>query len=124
MSGTRVLLDTNIVLYVLNGDEQIAELIQGSDVYLSVITRVELFSKGKMDEEEKDAIAKFIADGKLVQFGPEIQERTIALRQRFKLKLPDAAIAATASYLGVQLITSDTTFSKLADEIAVLIVER
>ena len=52
MNGTKVLLDTNIVLYVLNGDEQIADLIQGCDAYLSVINRVELYSSGKLTPQE------------------------------------------------------------------------
>lgn len=124
MNGTKVLLDTNIVLYVLNGDEQVAELIQGCDAFLSVINRVELLSSGKLTAAHTSAMQDFIGDCKLVQFTQEIQDLTIELRQRYKLKLADAAVAATASYLGVQLVTADKVFLKLSDELAVLFVER
>jgi len=124
MNGAKVLLDTNIVLYVLNGDEQVADLIQGCDAFLSVINRVELLSSGKMTAADTSATQAFIRDCKLVQFTQEIQDLTIDLRQRYKLKLADAAVAATASYLGVQLVTADKAFLKLSDEISVLFVER
>jgi predicted nucleic acid-binding protein len=85
---------------------------------------VELLSSGKLTAADTSAIQDFIGDCKLVQFTQEIQDLTIELRQRYKLKLADAAVAATASYLGVQLVTADKVFLKLSDELAVLFVER
>jgi hypothetical protein len=35
MSGNSLLIDTNIALYLLNGDEKIADLLDGRDVYIS-----------------------------------------------------------------------------------------
>ncbi len=124
MNGTKVVLDTNIVLYILNGDVQIAELVQGCEAYVSVITRVELFSHARLSKQDKESIQAFLNDCKLVQFTQEIQDLTIGLRQRYKLKLPDAAVAASAVYLGVQLITADRSFAKLKDEMSVAVVER
>lgn len=42
MSGNSLLIDTNIALYLLNGDNTIAELLDGKDVYLSFISELEL----------------------------------------------------------------------------------
>ncbi len=42
MSGSRIALDTNIVLYLLAGDETLAEFLQDKKGYVSVITELEL----------------------------------------------------------------------------------
>ena len=43
-----VLLDTNVVLYLLRGDEQLVELLQGANAYVSVVTRIELLAKARL----------------------------------------------------------------------------
>jgi predicted nucleic acid-binding protein len=42
MSGRSFLVDTNIVLYLLSGNTTIAEIIDGSQLYVSFITQLEL----------------------------------------------------------------------------------
>ncbi|WP_188765850.1 PIN domain-containing protein [Emticicia aquatilis] len=44
-----------------------------------------------------------------------IKSRTIWLRQRYKLKTPDAIIAATAIEFQVPLISSDNDFSVIKE---------
>jgi predicted nucleic acid-binding protein len=117
-------LDTNVVLYLLKGDDELEALLQGSTVFLSVITKAELLSHPALDRKGEQVIRELLNAVKLMEFTPEIQERTIQLRRRTKLKLPDAAIAATAAFLGVQLITADKQFVKLKAEQEVLLVER
>lgn len=124
MSGRNLLLDTNVVLCLLKGDDELEALLQGSTVFLSVITKVELLSHPALDRKGEQVIRELLNAVKLMEFTPEIQERTIQLRRRTKLKLPDAAIAATAAFLGVQLITADKQFVKLKAEQEVLLVER
>lgn len=124
MSGHRVLLDTSIVIDILNGVESVAEIVQGCDVHISVITRVELMSSFKPTPERTAAAEAFIADCNVVQFSYEVQEMSIGIRRDFRLKLPDAIIAATARYLGLQLITADKKFARIESELSVLIVER
>ena len=38
MSGNQLFLDTNIVLYLLNGDETLADFLQEKQLYISIIT--------------------------------------------------------------------------------------
>lgn len=45
MSGISVLIDTNIAIALLNGDEQIASLFDGKDVRISFISELELLCK-------------------------------------------------------------------------------
>jgi predicted nucleic acid-binding protein len=44
MSGNSLLLDTNTVLYLLAGDETLAEFLNGKKLYISIITELELLS--------------------------------------------------------------------------------
>jgi len=124
MSGDSVVLDTSVAVDILGGDERAAALVQGALVYVSVITRVELLSVAKPRTHSPEAAIAFLADCKVVQFTDEIQDTTIRLRKAYKLKLPDAAIAATAAWLNARLITADESFSKIGKEVAVLLYER
>lgn len=119
-----VLLDTNVVLYLLRGDEQLVELLQGANAYVSVVTRIELFSQAKLGQENEKLIEAFLEQCTLVQLDPTVQDITIGIRKRHGLKVPDAMIAATAVYLNVQLITADKQFSRLKDEVSLLLIER
>lgn len=124
MSGRRILIDTSIALDILDGVEQVAAVVDGCDVYLSVISRVELLASFKPTPERTAAVNALIDDCKLVQFTQEVQDRTVAIRRATRLKLPDAAIAATADYMDLQLITADKAFSRLGDTLSVLVIER
>ncbi len=118
------MLDTSVAIDILGGDERAAALVQGAIVYVSVITRVELLSVAKPRTHSPEAAKAFLADCKLVQFSDEVQDLTIRLRKTYKLKLPDAAIAATAAWLNARLITADEAFTKIGKDVSVLIYER
>jgi predicted nucleic acid-binding protein len=124
MNGDNLVLDTSVVIDILGGDERAAALVQGAIVYVSVITRVELLSIARPRTHAPEAAKAFLSDCKLVQFSDEIQDPTIHMRKAHKLKLPDAAIAATAAWLNARLITADTAFTKVGKDISVLIYER
>ena len=113
MSGTKFLLDTNIVLYLLSGDETIATLVNGKQLYISFITELELLGYREIGEEEKGKISDFIKECTVINITEQIKERTINIRHRFKVKLPDSIIAATSQYLNIPLITSDSDFKKI-----------
>lgn len=124
MSGTSLVIDTSVAIDILGGDERAAELVQGAQVYVSAITRVELLSIAKPRTHSAEAAKAFLADCKLVQFTNEIQDITIQLIKAHKLKLPDAAIAATAVWLNTRLLTADEAFRKAGKDVAVLLYER
>lgn len=42
MSGKEILVDTNIILFLLDGSDTLEEILQGKDVYISFITELEL----------------------------------------------------------------------------------
>lgn len=54
MSGTNLLLDSNIILYLLGGDVTLADFLSEKQLFVSIITEMELLSfKGLTGKEEK-----------------------------------------------------------------------
>lgn len=119
-----MVLDTSVAIDILGGDEQAGSLVQGALVFISAITRVELLCVSKPGTHSKQAALDLIADCKLVQFTTEIQDLAVHMRRKYRLKLPDAVIAATAAWLQADLVTTDKKFARISEEVSVLLYER
>lgn len=117
MNGNSVTLDTNIVLYLLNGDQVLSELLYQKKLYLSFISQLELLSFRGITQKEYNQINKFIQDCIVIDINGEIKSEVIAIRKSSRLKLPDCIVLATARYLSLPLITSDKDFKKVYTEI-------
>ncbi len=44
MSGNRLFVDTNILLYFLNGDQEVIEMISDKELVISFINELEMLS--------------------------------------------------------------------------------
>lgn len=55
----KLLLDTNIIIFLLNGDERLTELLNGIEIYVSVITEIECLAYPRISKDEKDGMKKF-----------------------------------------------------------------
>jgi predicted nucleic acid-binding protein len=113
MSGNRILVDTNIILYLLSGSESIAQLINNSTIYISFITELEILSFKEISEKEKKQIKKIFNEFVIVDINEEIKSKTIEIRSNSSLKLPDSIIAATAQFLDLPLLTADKDFQRV-----------
>jgi predicted nucleic acid-binding protein len=49
MNGNSVLLDTNIVLYFLNGEETLIPILEQKSLFLSFITQLELLGSKNIE---------------------------------------------------------------------------
>jgi len=115
MNGGKLLLDTNIALYLLGGDEVLATVLDGKELYLSVISEMELLGYPGITPHETAKIRDFLQEIEVVELTPPVKERTIELRQLYNLKLPDAIIAATAIQQNLPLISSDGVFTRITE---------
>jgi predicted nucleic acid-binding protein len=113
MSGDSLLIDTNIALYLLSGDQTIAELLDGRDVYVSFITELELLGFQDLNDNDRQQIEQFLSQCIIVDLNQTIKRITIELKQSLKLKLPDAIIAATSVYMNLPLISADKGFERI-----------
>jgi predicted nucleic acid-binding protein len=111
------MLDTNIVLHALKGNEGLINILHDQDLYLTQISQLELLSYPKITEAETLSIQRFIAQIPIVEFNAAIVQETIRLRKTYNIGLPDAIIAASALFLDIPLITTDTDFKRVEQEI-------
>jgi len=123
MNGNSIFLDTNIILYLISGDETVAEFLNNKNIFMSVDTELELLGYNDMDPKELSTIESLLADFNIVDINSEIKSTVIRLRKFYKLKLPDAIIAATSDYLNLTFMTSDRNLSKLS-ELNILLYEK
>lgn len=110
MSGNKFLLDTNAVLYILNGDETLADFLFEKELYLSIISEMELFSYKNISDKEKAAIQNFLKDFIIINIDERIKFNTIEIKKSSSMKLPNSIIAATAISIKLPLVTSDKQF--------------
>ena len=115
ISGNKFLLDTNAVLYILDGDETLAGFLFEKDLYISVITELEVSGFKDISESDQISIDSFLKEMTIQNIDESIKRITIQLRKTTSLKLPDCIIAATAISLDIPFITSDKQFKSLAD---------
>jgi len=108
MSG-RVLLDTNIIIYALNG----AITLPNNNYSISIITEIELFSYSKLSEQEQVSIKSLLSYFNIFNIAEEIKDRTIKIRKEYGIKLPDSIICATAIVNKATLISNDKQLSKI-----------
>ena len=115
MSGNKLFIDTNIVLYLLNGDQTLAELLHEKQLYISFITELELLAYQGITEGEQKIIEDFVNQCKVITLNNSIKKETIRVRKHYNTKLPDSIIIASALYLDLPLITSDVEFKKVEE---------
>ena len=123
MSGESLVLDTNVALYLLPGDRSAADAISGQRVVISFITYMELLSKPGMGRAETKQMTSFVNEWPMIELDARIMEEAIRLRKTYRLKIPDAIVAATALTQEIPLLTADTDFERIKNEIAVLMYE-
>ena len=113
-------LDTNFVIYYLIKDKQAEkffnENLANTFYYISVISRVELFSYSEITHEKSSSIEAFLGSTRTVLIDNEIAMIAAELRRKYKIKTPDSLVAATALYTNTYLVTRNTKdFEKIKE---------
>ncbi|HIP03043.1 MAG TPA: type II toxin-antitoxin system VapC family toxin [Campylobacterales bacterium] len=111
------LLDTNILIEILKGDQDTIEKIENisGKVFISSISAMELYY-GALNKAEVKKIEKFISLFKTVHLNKEISIKATKLIQAYAkshtLDIPDSLIAATAITNRYELITYNIKYFK------------
>jgi hypothetical protein len=121
MNGISIVCDTNPLIYLLDGNTQVAELLDEKQVWVSVISELELFGKRGLSKAEIVEINHLLDSCFIAELSPQIKKIVKELIQKFNIKLPDAIIAATALYLDLPLLTADKEFNRLPNLKLILI---
>jgi hypothetical protein len=98
--GQAILIDTNIAIaYIGNclGEEAMDKLdkIFDNEYHISVINKIELLGYSDLDKNEEQKFNLLIDNSIFHSIDNKIVVTTIAIRRKYKIKLPDALIAAT-----------------------------
>jgi predicted nucleic acid-binding protein len=105
--GQDYLIDTNSVIDYLDNKlpDNANHLIEGIPNKISVITRMELLSWPGADENQTVILNAFIFGSLVYALDEPVIVKAIEIRKTYKIKLPDAIIAATALINTFTLIT-------------------
>ena len=113
MNGIRILCDTNTLIHLLGHNEDVSDFLMGKQISISVITELELYGKQNMSSVEMSIVDMLIYNCFVIDLLPAIKQLVKTIKQKYKIKLPDAIVAATALYLDIPLVTFDTDFEKI-----------
>ena len=115
MSGSKIFIDTNIVVYLLNGDDTLATFLQDRTTYVSFITQLELLGYQDLTTSEEKCIKELLENCVIIDINPSIKQEVIELKRKYKIKLPDAIIMGSSLYIDLPVLTSDNDFNKVDD---------
>lgn len=116
---SKYLVDTNIFIYASNENKKAIAFLREifrddvKDFLCSVVTEAELFSK-TTSEDFKKRIEILLAEAIIIDVNSKIARKAGEIRVKgqdkgFKVKLPDALIAATAIVENAILVTHNTS---------------
>lgn len=119
-----MILDTNILIAYLANDPAVCEAIQtwkqtGQTLFVSSLSRVEVLAFPSLTDADMAIIQEFLGNFISLPFNDALVESAASLRRRYRLSLPDAAIAATALTYQMSLVTRDRKLRKVKELIIV-----
>ncbi len=119
MNGSSYLLDTNAVIDLLKGNKEILNCLKSAEsIYISIITLLEFYSFINLTSEDKIIFEKFLDRIHIIdlnKFNTDLIEKVIEFRTRYRIKLPDAIIAASAIVNKSILISRDKDYDKIPE---------
>jgi predicted nucleic acid-binding protein len=115
MAKQKYVLDTNIFISLVKGLLGVtptASLPIDGKIYISVITRMEALAYPQMTANEEEKIRVVLRYIHVIPLHRKVEENTILLRAKTKLKLPDSIVSATAITLKAILLSNDSDLLK------------
>jgi len=122
MSGIDFLVDTNFLIFVSDESDIVLPFLDYT-IGISYITEMELLGVFSISKNQKAAMKKILNQCYIFDCSSEIKELAIQLKQKYKIKLPDAIIAATAIVKQLPFVTADADF-KVIKELDLIFLER
>jgi tRNA(fMet)-specific endonuclease VapC len=117
MNGNKAILDTNAVGLYLDDKDFSKNYLKNYDaIEMSIVSQIEYLSNPNLSPKNKFLFEEFIDFIKIHSISKEnktLVSQTISIRKKYKLKLPDALIAATAIVNNATLFSADDVFTKI-----------
>ncbi len=107
MNGNKILLDTNIVVYILSWNPDYIAKISEKEIFVSFITELEVLSYNFETKQDEQTATSFFEEVYIAHMDNSIKNLVIALKRTYKIKLPDCIILATSLAYSIDLVTND-----------------
>lgn len=106
-------LDTNTVIYYMDGDASVVEMVDSmfstmSPIYISTMTALELLSLSTLQHDDFLRIRRIMNTMVVIPVDLRIAQIAGSIRRQIKIYAADAAIAATALMTKTTLVTRNT----------------
>jgi len=117
-------LDTNAILYYLKDDNNAVTILRGvfaqsSPVYVSAVTELELLAFSNLTSDEESLIENLLATVAIIPVDSHIARLAALVRRRYRIKVPDSIIAATAMFTGSTLLTRNTRDFRMVSNLVI-----
>ncbi|HRE57727.1 MAG: type II toxin-antitoxin system VapC family toxin [Candidatus Kapaibacterium sp.] len=124
MEQPQYLMDTNVVIDYLGNKLPASSMDFMNDVidavpHISVITKIEVLGFNA-PEQHYTILSDFINDAIVFDLSNNVVEASIVIRKKYKTKLPDAIIAATALVYDLIVISRNISDFKNIDGLKVI----
>ncbi len=86
MNGENILIDTNIALYLLSGENSVGYILDNKNIYISFVTELELLGHFEITSSERQYIDRFLEDCIIIDLNQTIKLNTINLKQKYRIK--------------------------------------
>jgi predicted nucleic acid-binding protein len=113
--------DTNFLVYLLEGNEIVKPFLN-YNFGISFISEVELLGYKNITKKEELELKSLINDSFSIDWNSKIKGKTIELRRKYNVKLPDSIIASTSIVYNIPLVTADKQFSQI-EELDLILIE-
>ncbi|MCU0358041.1 MAG: type II toxin-antitoxin system VapC family toxin [Cyclobacteriaceae bacterium] len=115
------LADTNILINLLEGDKRLLSYTEKLFA-VSFISEIELLGMPGITPAQVKISRSLLNACVMIPYSDEIKEIAIELKQKQKITLPDALIAATGIRYNIPVLTFDKGFKKIPG-ISLLLLE-
>jgi predicted nucleic acid-binding protein len=120
--GQKFLIDTNIVIDALGNamPDSVKHIISEMSLIVSAVTYIETLGWHKATSSQLIALRRFMDVAIILPISQPVVETTILIRQKKKIGLGDAIIAATALVHNLTLVTRNVSDFKSIDNLRIL----
>ncbi len=117
MNGKRLLLDTNAIISLLQGNARLVTLCRDAEwVGISIISRLEFLCFTGLAAADRGTFEDFLRRVEVIGIDGQntpLLELIVTIRTAHRLKLPDAVIAASAIFRHADLVSDDRSFARV-----------
>lgn len=111
------MLDTNAIIGIVNNNQKLLSLVNNAGfVAISIISVIEFLSYSNLSSNDKAVFAKMTNEAVVLNLDFQKQlliDTVVDIRKTYRIKLPDAILAATALTYNLELLSNDKEFNKI-----------